>query len=302
MTEQKTEGTKIWHFAYSILGNKLERVFPKFRDIRKSIHRALLMVSYRAYVSFMFFISILTFLVAAACSSMILLLFTVIGIVHMGILSFLLWSLGISGLAALIAFLAAYFYPSIKANSRKGSLEGELPYAASYMSILSSAGSSPHKVFHSLSTTKTLPSFTNDAKVILRDMNLLGQDMFTAIKNAVERSPSQRYSLFLEGLIATIRSGGDLTKYLNEESKELMRVRTLEVRKFLDSLGLIAESYISMLVAFPLILIIMLGVMSTLGGSLGGISITGIMYILTYLVIPFLAAMVIILIDAMSPK
>jgi len=299
---QKTEGSKIWHFAYSLFGNRLERVFPKFKKVRKNLQRALLKVSYRAYVSFMVFICILTFLVAFPCSSTILLLLTAIGIVQMSIFSFLLWSLGLSGLAALVAFLVAYVYPSIKANSRKGDLEDELPYASSYMSILSSAGSSPYKVFHSLSITKTMPAFTNDARVVLRDTNLLGEDMFTSIKNAVERSPSQRYGLFLEGFIATIRSGGDLTKYLNEESKELMRIRTLEVRKFLDSLGLIAESYISMLVAFPLILIIMLGVMSTLGGAIGGISITTIMYLLTYLVIPFLAAMVIILIDAMSPK
>jgi len=299
---KKTEGSKIWQFAYSLFGNKLERVFPKFQNVRKKLHRALLKVSYRAYVSFMVFISTLTFLVAFPCSSTILLLLTVIGVVHMSIFSFLLWSLGLSGLAALVAFLVAYVYPSIKANSRKGNLEGELPYAASYMSILASAGSSPYKVFHSLSTTRTLPAFTSDARVVLRDTNLLGEDMFTSIKNAVERSPSQRYGLFLEGFIATIRSGGDLTKYLNDESKELMRIRTLEVRKFLDSLGLIAESYITMLVAFPLILIIMLGVMSTLGGTIGGISITAIMYLLTYLVIPFLAAMVIILIDAMSPK
>jgi flagellar protein FlaJ len=298
---KKTEGTKIWQFAYNLLGNKLERVFPKFQDIRKNLHRALFKVSYRAYVSFMVFISILAFLVTSACSSVILLLFNAIGIIHMNAFSFLLSSLGPSGLVALVTFMVAYMYPSMKANSRKGKLESELPYASSYMSILSSAGSSPYKIFHSLSVTKTLPAFTGDAQVVLRDTNLLGEDMFTSLKNAAERSPSQRYGLFLEGLIATIRSGGDLTKYLNEESIELMRIRTIEVRKFLDSLGLIAESYITMLVAFPLMLVIMLGVMSTIGGSFGGISITTILYLLTYLAIPGLACIVIILVDAMSP-
>lgn len=270
--------------------------------MRKSLHKALIGVSYRAFVSFMFLVSILTLVVSFVCSFVILLLFSLMKIFSMNILSVLLWSLGISGIATFLAFLIVYIYPSFKAKNRKSDLENELPYGSSYMSILSSAGSSPDKIFHSLATTKTMPAFTNDAKVVLRDTNLLGKDMFTSIKNASERSPSSRYGLFLEGLIATIRSGGDLTQYLNDEGKELMRLRTIEVRKFLDSLGLMAECYITLLVAFPLILIIMLGVMSTLGGSLGGISVTAIMYLLTYLVIPFLAMMVILLIDAMSPK
>jgi len=293
---------EIWQLAYGILGQRIGRLFPRFKGLRKSMHKALIGVSYRAYVSFMFLVSLLAFVVSFACSFAILLLFTFMKIFSMSILSLLLWSLGLSGIAAFLAFLMVYIYPSFKAKNRKSNLENELPYGASYMSILSSAGSSPDKIFYSLATAKTMPAFTNDAKVVLRDTKLLGKDMFTSIKSAAERSPSSRYNLFLDGLIATIRSGGDLTQYLNDESRELMRLRTIEIRKFLDSLGLMAECYISLLVAFPLILIIMLGVMSTLGGTLGGISVTAIMYILTYFVIPFLAMMVILLIDAMSPK
>ncbi len=299
---KETKESKIWQFSYGILGHRINRLVPKFKGMRKSLHKALVGVSYRAFVSFMFLVSILTLVVSFVCSFVILLLLTSMKIFSMNILSLLLWSLGISGIATFLAFLIVYIYPSFKAKNRKSDLENELPYGASYMSILSSAGSSPDKIFHSLATTKTMPAFTNDAKVVLRDTNLLGKDMFTSIKSAADRSPSSRYGLFLDGLIATIRSGGDLTKYLNDEGKELMRLRTIEIRKFLDSLGLMAECYITLLVAFPLILIIMLGVMSTLGGNIGGIGVTAIMYLLTYFVIPFLAMMVILLIDAMSPK
>lgn len=299
---KETKESKIWQFSYGILGHRINRLVPKFKGMRKSLHKALVGVSYRAFVSFMFLVSILTLVVSFVCSFVILLLLISMKIFSMNILSLLLWSLGISGIATFLAFLIVYIYPSFKAKNRKSDLENELPYGASYMSILSSAGSSPDKIFHSLATTKTMPAFTNDAKVVLRDTNLLGKDMFTSIKSAADRSPSSRYGLFLDGLIATIRSGGDLTKYLNDEGKELMRLRTIEIRKFLDSLGLMAECYITLLVAFPLILIIMLGVMSTLGGNIGGIGVTAIMYLLTYFVIPFLAMMVILLIDAMSPK
>lgn len=299
---KKSEGSKIWYFAYGLLGDKLGRLFPKFRGLRKNLQKALIRVSYRAYVALIFLTTILTFIASAVTVTVLLFLFTSLKILQMSFFSLLGWSLGISGIAALLAFMIMYIYPALKANTRKGKLDNELPYTASYLSILASAGSSPDKLFISLSTTKTMPSSTEDAKVILRDTKLLGKDMFSAVKTAADRSPSPRYTLFMEGLIATIRSGGDLTLYLNDESKELMRTRTLEMHQFLDSLGLMAEMYISLLVAFPLILIIMLGVMSTLGGAMGGMSITAIMYMLTYLAIPFLAMLVILLIDAMSPK
>lgn len=299
---KKSGGSKIRYFAYGLFRNRVGRLFPKFKGIRKNLQKALIRVSYRAYVSLIFLSTILTFVASVVTVTVVLFLFNFLGFLQMSLVSILVWSLGISGIAALLAFLILYVYPSLKANTRKGKLENELPYAASYMSILSSSGSSPDKLFVSLSTTKTMPASTEDAKVVLRDTKLLGTDMFSAVKTAVERSPSPRYTLFMEGLIATIRSGGDLTQFLNDESKELMRSRTLEIRKFLDSLGLMAEMYISLLVAFPLILIIMLGVMSTMGGTMGGMSITAIMYMLTYLAIPFMAMLVILLIDAMSPK
>lgn len=299
---KKSEDSKIWYFAYGILGNKLDRLFPKFRGLRKNLQKALIRVSYRAYVALVFLTAILTFIASAVTVTVLLFLFTSLKILQMGFFSMLGLSLGISGIAALLAFMIMYNYPALKAKTRKGKLDNELPYTASYLSILSSAGSSPDKLFISLSTAKTMPSSTEDANVILRDTKLLGKDMFSAVKTAADRSPSPRYTLFMEGLIATIRSGGDMTQYLNDESKELMRTRTMEMHQFLDSLGLMAEMYITLLVAFPLILIIMLGVMSTLGGAMGGMSITAIMYMLTYLAIPFLAMVVILLIDAMSPK
>lgn len=299
---KKSSSSKIRYFAYGLFRNRLERLFPKFKGLHKNLQKALIRISYRAYVSLIFLSTILTFVASVVTVTVVLFLFTSLKILQMGFFPLLGWSLGISGIAALLTFLIMYVYPSLKANTRKGKLENELPYAASYMSILSSAGSSPDKLFISLSTTRTMPASTEDAKVVLRDTKLLGKDMFSAVKTASKRSPSLRYTLFMEGLIATIRSGGDLTQYLNDESKELMRTRTLEIHKFLDSLGLMAEMYISLLVAFPLILIIMLGVMSTLGGTMGGMSITMIMYMLTYLAIPFLAMLVILLIDAMSPK
>ncbi len=299
---KKVSVSKIRYFAYGIFGDRLKRVFPKFKGIHKNLQKALIRTSYRAYVSLIFLSTILTFVASVATVTTVLFLFNLLRFLQMSVVSILTWSLGISGIAALLAFLIMYFYPSSKAKTRKGKLENELPYAASYMSILASSGSSPDKLFVSLSTTRTMPASSEDARVVLRDTKLLGKDMFSAVKIAAERSPSPRYALFMDGLIATIRSGGDLTQYLNDESRELMKLRTLEVRKFLDSLGLMAEMYISLLVAFPLILIIMLGVMSTLGGAMGGMSITAIMYMLTYLAIPFLAMLVILLIDAMSPK
>jgi len=218
----------------------------------------------------------------------------------------LLSALFIGGVVALwsagVAFLVAYVYPAYVASSKSGKIDNYLPYATSYMSILASAGTPPDRIFKSLASTDLIPVVSDYARNIVRDVNVLGSDLLTAVRKNSESAPSQMMRSVWGGMVATINSGGDIRSFLVAESKELMRYKRTTIRKFLDSLGLVAESYISLLVAFPLILVVMLAIMSSLGGSVGGISVVWLMILVTYVLIPVCASVIVLLIDAMSPK
>jgi len=93
-----------------------------------------------------------------------------------------------------------------------------------------------------------------------------------------------------------------LKKYLLSSAKEIMELRRIATKQLVETLGMIAEAYVSMLVVFPLILIIMFSVMGLVGGNIAGFSVFSIMALVTYALIPLLAIMMIVLLDGMLPK
>jgi archaeal flagellar protein FlaJ len=95
----------------------------------------------------------------------------------------------------------------------------------------------------------------------------------------------------LSNLLSVIDSGGDVTTYLNNKAEQY-RMRIMQDQKsFLEILGLIAESYVTMFVAGPLFIIIV-SVMTIMNGG-GPI----ILYILIYAVLPIGSVIFVILIS-----
>jgi hypothetical protein len=56
-----------------------------------------------------------------------------------------------------------------------------------------------------------------------------------------------------------------------------------------------------MMVVFPLVVVIMLAVMGVMSGSLAGISIIMIMYLVAYIAVPAMAIFVLVFLDGLMP-
>jgi len=286
-----------WVSSYRLLGQRIARVVPLFEDLRPNLLRSGKRIHFEAYVSLIVLTSIITFAVGLGVTSVIVLA------LHGGVLLVLLLGFGIGLLSGAIGFVTMYALPGLGADSRKGNMDEELPYTMSHMAVLAAAGLPPERVFRSLAHSDEEKSVVaEESKMIIRDIDMLGFDVLTALANARERSPSKTFSDFLEGFTAATRSGGDLKKYLLSSAKEIMELRRIAAKQLVETLGMIAEAYVSMLVVFPLILIIMFSVMGLVGGNVGGFSVFSIMALVTYALIPLLAIMMIVLLDAMLPK
>jgi len=215
----------------------------------------------------------------------------------------LMFGIGGSLFAFAFSILGFYFYPIYRADALKRALEDELPFTTGYMSILTSAGVSPEKVFYSLSDLSVPLAVSFEAKNIVRDVNLFGSDILSALEEASKRTPSERFKEMLEGFISTIHSGGNSTAYLREKSKQYMKLKRISLHKFSDTLSMLSEFYVSILLTGPLLLVIMLAVMAMLGGgSLGILSPDLLLGLLTYIGLPIGAIVFLIILDAASPK
>jgi flagellar protein FlaJ len=214
-----------------------------------------------------------------------------------------LFGLGGSLFAGAITTIGFYGYPIYRADAIKRQLEDELPFTTGYMAILSSAGVSPENIFNSISNLPVPLAASSQAKDIVRDVNLFGTDVISALEEASRRTPSERYKEIMEGLISTIRSGGNLSVYLRAKSTQYMKLKRVSLKKYSDTLSMLAEFYVTILLTGPLMLVIMLTVMAMLGGGgLGMLSPDLLLNLLTYVGIPLGAIVFLIILDASSPK
>jgi flagellar protein FlaJ len=175
----------------------------------------------------------------------------------------------------------------------------ELPYVASHLSILATAGLPPARMFKLIEDSPTTPQVASEANEITRDVEVLGDDIITALEAERIRSPSNTFAEILEGFVATIRSGGSLTGYLQDATRVVMDHRRVAAKQLVEGLATFAEVYVTLMVVFPLMVIVMFSVMAIIGGGLGGYSTSSMMNLVTYLIIPFCGLTVIVMLDTM---
>ena len=155
-----------------------------------------------------------------------------------------------------------------EADRRGSQIEKYLPYAASYTAAMSAANATPAKIFRSLAMNKDVyGDVSEDAALVYRDVTLLGYDLITAIKHSVDRAASVWLTEFFQGMVGTLTSGGHLKLYFLNRAEHYMRENRTRLQQFLESIALLAESYIVVAVAMPLFLIVMLVIMFWVSGS-----------------------------------
>ena len=294
----KPEFGKPYSMAYQFIGEKIGRILPLFKDLDQNLQKSGLKVSFKAYVSLTVFAAILaTFTIFALIPCLLIFTF------NLPLLSAFLFGVGGGLFTFAFSIIGFYAYPIYQADKHRRELEDELPFTTGYMAILTSAGVSPEKIFYSLSNLSVPLAASYEAKNVVRDVNLFGLDIISALEEASKRTPSERFSEMLEGFISTIHSGSNLAAYLREKSRQYMKLKRISLKKFSDTLSMLSEFYVAVLLTGPLLLVIMLAVMAMLGGgSLGMISPDLLLRLITYMGIPVCAIIFLIILDAASPK
>ncbi|MGQ9551164.1 MAG: type II secretion system F family protein [Candidatus Bathycorpusculaceae bacterium] len=284
--------------AYQLVGERTKRILPLFKDLDQNLQRSGLRVNFKAYVSLTIFAAILiAFVALVLISSLSLLVFNVPPF------SAVLFGAGASLFTFASSIIGFYLYPIYRADKHKRELDDELPFATGYMAILASAGVSPEKIFYSISNMSVPLAVSQEAKNIVRNVNLFGLDIISALETASKQTPSERLRETLQGIISAISSGSNLAAYLREKSKQNMKLKRISLKKFADNLSILSEVYVALLLTGPLLLIIMLAVIAMLGGGgLGILSPDLLLNLLTYVGVPVSAIIFLIVLDATSPK
>ena len=105
-----------WTTAYNLLGKRIERFLPEFEELHVNLRRAGIGITFKAYVAFMFLISIIAFVAALVLSLVMIPLLT--GFSFLSVNNFL-FSIMLAGLSGVVTLILTYVYPGSKASNRK---------------------------------------------------------------------------------------------------------------------------------------------------------------------------------------
>jgi flagellar protein FlaJ len=249
------------------------------------LNRANMRIYPETYVSLMFFVAFLTLPVSIA-AILIAYFFQLMPAIFLVPAPFFV----------MIVFILT---PMSKAGERSSKLEREMPFAATYVAVMASGGIPPYTSFKRLSEADLLPSMSQEARNLIRDVEIFGVDPLTAMQKSAKANPLDIYREFVGGYASTVIIGGDITSFLENKAAELFKTRAARVRAAAERLGMLLETFIIVMVLMSLCFYILFSVESIYST---GMSMYSGIILYTYVFTPLLSFVFIYLAHGMQPK
>jgi flagellar protein FlaJ len=150
----------------------------------------------------------------------------------------------LTGMLLPIAVFSIFItYPVMAMSRRKRLVESELPFFASYISIMARGGVPISKAMETFRKTPLFKGFRLEAQEFFRKLGLFGGDPMTTLEEISSHHPSQIFRDFVLGYVITLRTGGDIVRYLEARVEEFFRKQEDMLRQMIQKLGVYMELY-----------------------------------------------------------
>ncbi len=276
---------KLEALSFRLFGGVAPKLLKKGINVKESLSKARIKIYPETYVSLMLFVALLT-VPASVISILIVAFFGFIPLLILAPLPFYVMA----------GFILA---PMSKASDRGSGLEREMPYVASYISVMASGGIAPYTSFKRLSDVDLMPAMKSEAREIIKDVEIFGIDPLSALEKAAKETPLDIFKEFLAGYASTVIIGGDIGHFLERKAEDIFKERSTRVKAAAERLGMLMETFIIVQVMMSLCFYILFSVNSIQPGASQDVS-GMIMY--TYLFTPMLSGMFVWLAHNMQPK
>jgi flagellar protein FlaJ len=279
--------------AFAIFGNFVRRNKERYFSVRSSIKQVHIAIPWDIYVSSAYLYSIITGFIGILSG---LLLAPLLDILFSNLLITALIIVVICAFMAMVSYYLIIAYPGLVAKVRKSKIDLTLPHGVAYMHAMSKGGLSLISIFKSLSRHSNIyGEFAEEIEYIVIDTEIHGNDIITSLKNAATNTQSEKFRDFLDNLINVAETSGDLDTFFGNMVAYYQSAAEADQNMYLEMLGMLAETYITVFVAGPLFLITIVIVMGLMGpGNLL------VLKVLIYAVIPLSAAAFSILLSLVS--
>lgn len=282
-------------FALSLFGGFVEKNSQYFPSLKDDLKRASMHLTVDEYVSS----AMLTVLISPLLTAPLAFLLTII--LGFPILTVFVGTFLVGFVTLILVASLLYFYPTIKADTMRKSIENNLPFAAIYLSTLAGTGMPTQAIFRILADFPEYGEISKQSAAMIADTEIFGMDIATALARAAKRTPSPELKELLWGMRSTITVGGDLKSFLIEKSKGYMDNYRRNIDMYVEELSLFTELYITAVIVGSIFFLVMSTIMNMVGGSGGGAFMIMIQNIVVYILLPLLSIGFMILVSMLSP-
>ncbi len=270
-----------------------------FKSLRLDVRKSNINILSTTYISMLFLSAFIAFF--AGIFVMTFLIFFKVNLLEFSItaqsgdlfarLAKFLW---VPFASSLLAWTLFYTYPGAEKKSLGKRIDQELPFVVIHMGSIAGSGIEPIEVFKIIAMSKEYEFAGQEFRKILNQTNLYGYDLSSALRNISLSTPSQKLSELFNGMGVTINSGGDIRLFFEKRADSLLLEYRLEREKGTKSAETFMDLYISVVIATPMILLMLLVVIAVakvqtdFSPSQMTIAIMGVVAIVNILFLSFL--------------
>ena len=273
-------------FAFRLFSTPATRLTRSIPLLRDSILKSNLRITPEGLIADALFFTLISAIGAAAG------IYVGFGILHIP------YFLALIAVVPLV-FVIGINAPKISSSGRASAIDIELPFVIGYISVLAGGGVSPLATLRRISDMKLFPAAAKEARRILVEVDVFGQDPITAIETVARWNPSRTFSEFLYGYTAILKSGGNFMAYVQGKLRDIMETKAATVKRSADTTGTMAEAYLTITVILGMVLYTLYMVQTLIARNNAGLQS---LYFFAFIIVPLISAGFLWLIDAVQPK
>jgi archaeal flagellar protein FlaJ len=213
-----------------------------------------------------------------------------------------LYVLLITGVTVGAVFAASRFLISSRIANRKEQLDRELPFTLSELSVLASTGMSPIQLVRRMANRDHDMAMTLEFKRVVYRTDIEGKDLITALAETAKQSPSQSVRESFWDLANMIHQGGNLDEYLRAKSDDVLKLKRLSQKEFIERLSTFLDMYVSLVLVGVLMIAVGAFLINALGTTAAGLNSDELLLLLTFGLVPVAVSMTVIMISIAYAK
>jgi flagellar protein FlaJ len=213
------------------------------------------------------------------------------GMIALGVAYYFVGTIALFGIpivviVAIMIYSLGIAMPSSAISKRRKNIDTRLPMALAYIATMASADVPVENIMYELGRSPQYGEVAKEARTISASSRLFGNDIVTALREEAKYSPSLKFAEFLSGITSTVTSGGNLKDYFTMKAKQFQSELSTLIKQNSESVGVLAESYVTVGVAFPLMMIVILGILAAISSSAG--AVVTVLYLIVLMMVPMI--------------